>query len=163
MTGPLIGIRVLEIGHMLTGPYCGLLLGDLGADLIKIEPSEGDIARKVSPHFIGPHNEYFASLNGNKRSVVIDLGPSGQEQLRALARGSYALVTKSSSLGHQKARSRPIFRRQAAPFGRSATRSRRAAKPRPSRCPLCSASTIIFLPRTRAAAAPPVDASWRRR
>jgi crotonobetainyl-CoA:carnitine CoA-transferase CaiB-like acyl-CoA transferase len=94
MTGPLQGIRILEIGHMLAGPYCGLLLADLGADVIKIEPPTGDIARKVSPNFIGPHNEYFACLNRNKRSVMIDLGsPRGQSQLHALAREAQALVT----------------------------------------------------------------------
>jgi CoA:oxalate CoA-transferase len=94
MTAPLEGIRVLEIGHMLAGPYCGLLLGDLGADVIKIETAEGDISRKVSPHYIGPHNEYFASLNRNKRSVVIDLASKdGQRALHELARGAHALVT----------------------------------------------------------------------
>jgi CoA:oxalate CoA-transferase len=94
MSGPLSGIRILEIGHMLAGPYCGLLLGDLGADVIKIEPPSGDIARNVSPNFIGPHNEYFASLNRNKRSVVVDLGSKeGQAQLRELAKGAHALVT----------------------------------------------------------------------
>jgi CoA:oxalate CoA-transferase len=94
MSGPLSGIRILEIGHMLAGPYCGLLLGDLGADIIKIEPPEGDIARQVSPHFIGPYNEYFACLNRNKRSVVIDLASAaGQRALHALAGDSHALVT----------------------------------------------------------------------
>jgi CoA:oxalate CoA-transferase len=94
MRGPLCGIRILEIGHMLAGPYCGLLLGDLGADVIKIEPPDGDIARKISPQFIGPHNEYFASLNRNKRSIAIDLASdAGQLALRALARGAHALVT----------------------------------------------------------------------
>ncbi|MFZ2155158.1 MAG: CoA transferase [Bradyrhizobium sp.] len=94
MSGPLRGIQILEIGHMLAGPYSGLLLADLGADVIKIEPPGGDIARKVSPNFIGPHNEYFACLNRNKRSVVIDLGsPKGQSQLHALARDAHALVT----------------------------------------------------------------------
>ncbi len=94
MSGPLSGIRILEIGHMLAGPYCGLLLGDLGADVIKIEPPEGDIARTVSPHFIGPHNEYFACLNRNKRSVVIDLASDGgRRALHALAREAHALIT----------------------------------------------------------------------
>ena len=50
MGGPLAGIRILEVGHMLAGPYCGMLLADLGAEVIKIEPPEGDIARTVSPH-----------------------------------------------------------------------------------------------------------------
>lgn len=94
MSGPLAGIRILEIGHMLAGPYSGLLLSDLGADVIKIEPREGDIGRKVSPHFIGPHNEYFASLNRNKRSVVIDLASiEGQAQFHKLARSARALIT----------------------------------------------------------------------
>ncbi len=93
MSGPLGAIRVLEIGHMPAGPYCGLLLADLGADVIKIEPAGGDIARRVGPHSIGQHNAYFASLNRNKRSVVIDLGTSnGQSQLHDLCRTAHALV-----------------------------------------------------------------------
>ena len=94
MNGPLSGIRVIEVGHMLAGPYCGLLLADMGAEVIKIEPHQGDIARAVSPHFIGPHNAYFASLNRSKKSVVIDLAADeGRLQLEALARRSHALIT----------------------------------------------------------------------
>ncbi|HSN19041.1 MAG TPA: CoA transferase [Usitatibacter sp.] len=94
MSGPLAGIRVLEVGHMLAGPYCGLLLADLGAEVIKIEPPEGDIARRVSPHHIGPHNAYFASLNRSKKSVVLDLASDeGQVALGRLAAGARALVT----------------------------------------------------------------------
>lgn len=94
MNGPLSGIRVIEIGHMLAGPYCGLLLADMGAEVIKIETPEGDIARTVSPHFIGPHNAYFASLNRNKKSVVIDLASdAGRVQLEVLVRRSHALIT----------------------------------------------------------------------
>jgi len=94
VNGPLAGIRILEVGHMLAGPYCGLLLADLGADVVKIEPRDGDIARRVSPHYLGPHNAYFASLNRDKRSVVIDLASSeGQRQLAGLARTAQALVT----------------------------------------------------------------------
>ena len=94
MTGPLAGIRVIEVGHMLAGPYCGLLLADMGAEVIKIEPPEGDIARKVSPHFVGPHNAYFASLNRNKKSVVLDLASSeGRAELEAIARNAHALIT----------------------------------------------------------------------
>ena len=94
MTGPLAGLRVLEIGHMLAGPYCGLLLADLGAEVIKIEPPTGDIGREASADFIGPHNTYFASLNRNKRGVVIDLADAeGQAQLHELVRTSDALLT----------------------------------------------------------------------
>jgi crotonobetainyl-CoA:carnitine CoA-transferase CaiB-like acyl-CoA transferase len=93
-SGPLAGLRIIEVGHMLAGPYCGLLLADLGAEVIKVEPPEGDIGRKVSPHFIGPHNAYFASLNRNKKSVVIDLArPDGRAELEELAAGAHALVT----------------------------------------------------------------------
>ncbi len=94
MTGPLRGIRILEVGHMLAGPYCGLLLADLGAEVIKIEPPEGDIARRVSPHHVGPHNAYFASLNRSKKSVALDLAtPEGQDALGRLAADSHALLT----------------------------------------------------------------------
>jgi CoA:oxalate CoA-transferase len=79
---------------MLAGPYCGLLLADLGAEVIKIEPPTGDISRHVGPHRIGPHNAYFAAMNRDKKSVVIDLAaPAGQRQLAALARTAQALVT----------------------------------------------------------------------
>jgi CoA:oxalate CoA-transferase len=94
MSGPLSGIVVLEVGHMLAGPYCGLLLADLGAEVIKIEPPEGDIGRRVSPHQVGSHNAYFASLNRSKKSVVLDLASeSGQAALRGLAARAHALVT----------------------------------------------------------------------
>ena len=92
--GALAGIRVLEVTHMLAGPYCGMLLADLGADVIKIEPPQGDIARRVGPNYIGQHNVYFASLNRNKRSVCIDLAtPAGQESLGRLATDAHALIT----------------------------------------------------------------------
>jgi len=93
-SGPLNGIRVIEVGHMLMGPYCGMLLADLGAQVIKIEPPEGDIGRSISPHSIGPHNAYFASLNRNKQSVVLDLASeSGRQALAAMVRDSHALMT----------------------------------------------------------------------
>ena len=79
---------------MLAGPYCGLLLADLGADVIKVEPPAGDIARRVSPHSVGPHNAYFASLNRNKRSVVLDLASDdGRAGIAHLVRDAHALVT----------------------------------------------------------------------
>jgi crotonobetainyl-CoA:carnitine CoA-transferase CaiB-like acyl-CoA transferase len=94
MSGPLAGIRVIEVGHMLAGPYCGLMLADLGAEVIKIEPPEGDIGRRVSPHWIGEHNAYFASLNRSKKSVVLDLASQeGQADLKRIAKDAHALVT----------------------------------------------------------------------
>jgi crotonobetainyl-CoA:carnitine CoA-transferase CaiB-like acyl-CoA transferase len=94
MSGPLDGIRVVEVGHMLAGPYCGLLLADLGAEVIKIEPPEGDIARTIGPHRIGEHNAYFASLNRSKKSIVLDLAlEEGQRRLGQIVAGAHALVT----------------------------------------------------------------------
>lgn len=94
MSAPLAGIRIVEVGHMLAGPYCGLMLADMGAEVIKIESPEGDIARSVSPHFVGPHNTYFASLNRSKKSVVLDLASEeGREALGRIVGTSHALVT----------------------------------------------------------------------
>lgn len=94
MSAPLAGIRVVEVGHMLAGPYCGLMLADMGAEVIKIETAEGDIGRTVSPHFIGPHNAYFASLNRNKKSVVLDLtSDEGRQALGHIVAKSHALLT----------------------------------------------------------------------
>ncbi|HEV3133104.1 MAG TPA: CoA transferase [Acidimicrobiia bacterium] len=92
-SGPLAGIRILEVGHMLAGPFAGMLLGDLGADVIKIEPVDGDISRKVGSDYVGEHNVYFASLNRNKRSVHIDLTTDeGRAELGALAETAHALL-----------------------------------------------------------------------
>ncbi|MCV7261019.1 CaiB/BaiF CoA transferase family protein [Mycobacterium shimoidei] len=86
MTAPLAGIRILEVGTMLAGPYATMLLADLGADVIKIEPPEGEISRQVS-------DSYFASLNRNKRSIRLDLNSqAGQDKLGELAAQSHALL-----------------------------------------------------------------------
>jgi len=92
-TGPLAGIRVLEVGHILAGPFGGMLLADLGADVIKIEPIGGDLSRKVGAHSVDEHNVYFASLNRNKRSMHIDLTTTeGQAELGRLAAAAHALL-----------------------------------------------------------------------
>ena len=91
MTGPLTGKTIIEIGHMLAGPYCGMLLSDLGARVIKVESLEGDIGRNIGPHHVGGHNTYFASLNRGKESVTLDLsseeGKAGLANLVGMADG----------------------------------------------------------------------------
>jgi crotonobetainyl-CoA:carnitine CoA-transferase CaiB-like acyl-CoA transferase len=79
---------------MLAGPYCGLVLADLGAEVIKIEPPGGDIARNISPHNLGEHNAYFASLNRSKKSVALDLtSEEGRCSLGHIVAGAHALIT----------------------------------------------------------------------
>src|SRR4029453_472289 len=75
------------------GPFGGMLPADLGGDVIKIEPGEGDLSRQVGSQFVGEHNVYFASINRNKRSVDIDLTTAeGQAELGALAVTAHALL-----------------------------------------------------------------------
>ncbi len=74
--GPLQGIRVLDMATMLAGPYGATLLGDLGADVIKLESHVGDDSRHLGPERDGEHSP-FISLNRNKRSLCLDLGKSG--------------------------------------------------------------------------------------
>ena len=84
--GPLAGIRILEVGTMLAGPYATMMLADLGAEVTKIEPPGGDISRQVS-------DAYFASLNRGKRSICLDLTKDeGQAALGELVAGAHALL-----------------------------------------------------------------------
>ncbi|WP_428685963.1 CaiB/BaiF CoA transferase family protein [Reyranella sp.] len=76
---PLSGVRVVEFCQVLAGPYCGMLLADLGAEVIKVEPPEGDMMRQWPPISEG-YSENFASINRNKRSVVLDLKDPAQKQ-----------------------------------------------------------------------------------
>ena len=66
---PLYGIRVIEFCHMVMGPTCGMILADLGADVIKVEPIAGDTTRRLVHQGAG----FFASYNRNKRSLALDL------------------------------------------------------------------------------------------
>lgn len=70
--GPLAGLRVLDFTRVLSGPFTTQLLGDLGADIIKVEPPGGDSTRKIPPHRDG-ESHYFLGINRSKRSIVIDL------------------------------------------------------------------------------------------
>jgi CoA:oxalate CoA-transferase len=72
MTGPLAGITVVDLSRVLAGPFCTMVLGDLGARIIKIESDKGDDSRAFGP-FVGTTSAYFASVNRGKESIVLDL------------------------------------------------------------------------------------------
>ena len=76
-TGPLTDVRVLDLTQALAGPYCTMLLADLGADVIKVEPPAGDMSRGIGPYPADrkgcDYGGYFASVNRNKRSIVLDI------------------------------------------------------------------------------------------
>jgi crotonobetainyl-CoA:carnitine CoA-transferase CaiB-like acyl-CoA transferase len=90
---PLKGIRVLDLTRVLAGPYCAMLLGDMGAEVIKVEePGKGDDTRGWPP-FAGGESTYFMSVNRNKKSITLNLkAPEGRELLEKLAKKSDVLL-----------------------------------------------------------------------
>jgi crotonobetainyl-CoA:carnitine CoA-transferase CaiB-like acyl-CoA transferase len=89
----LAGITVLEFSRVLAGPWCGMMLADLGADVIKIEAFEGDDTRGLGPPFRDGLSAYFACCNRNKKSIAIDLrAPATRPLIEALARSADVLI-----------------------------------------------------------------------
>jgi CoA:oxalate CoA-transferase len=85
--GPLCQLRVLDFTQFLSGPYGTQILADMGAEVIKVEPPDGDLTRTLPPYFVAGESAYFLSANRNKKSVVIDLKtPSGRELVEGLVR-----------------------------------------------------------------------------
>jgi crotonobetainyl-CoA:carnitine CoA-transferase CaiB-like acyl-CoA transferase len=106
---PLEGVRVVDFTRVLAGPLATMILGDLGADVVKVErPGVGDDTRGWGPPFVGEDAAYFLALNRNKRSIAVDLGtPQGASTARALARTADVVVEnfrpglmESFGLGH---------------------------------------------------------------
>jgi CoA:oxalate CoA-transferase len=92
VTGPLSGIRVLDFSRVLAGPHCTRMLSDMGADVIKLEPPDGDLTRYASPRINGL-SAYFVQQNSGKRNISIDLStPQGAEIAVALAGTADVLV-----------------------------------------------------------------------
>jgi crotonobetainyl-CoA:carnitine CoA-transferase CaiB-like acyl-CoA transferase len=91
---PLSGRRVLDLTRVLAGPWCTMVLADLGADVIKIEhPNGGDDTRHWGPPYVGGEAAYYLCANRNKRSVTVDLAtPDGQQIVRDLAVGADIMV-----------------------------------------------------------------------
>lgn len=108
----LAGIKVLELARVLAGPWCGMTLADLGAEVIKLEPLEGDDTRGYGPPFSEDISAYFASCNRGKRSIAVDLRhPQARPLLEALIRDSDVLienfrsgVAESLGIDHVQAR-----------------------------------------------------------
>ncbi len=73
MLGLLAGARILDLSHMLAGPYGSMMMGDLGAEVIKVEPLEGDPMRQMGPHFLAGESAYYLSTNRNKKSITLNL------------------------------------------------------------------------------------------
>jgi formyl-CoA transferase len=92
-TGALAGIRVIDLSRVLGGPYCTQMLGDHGAEIIKVEPPQGDETRTWGPPFQGDAASYFIGVNRNKRGIVLDLAkPQGREVLFRLLETADVLV-----------------------------------------------------------------------
>ncbi len=94
MAGPLEGIRVIDLSRIVVGPYCTMVLGDMGADVIKVEtPGTGDETRMWGPPFAGGESAYYISLNKNKRSLTLNIKKEkGKEILRKLIAQSDVLI-----------------------------------------------------------------------
>ncbi len=99
IAGPLAGLRIIDCSTVLAGPFCTMLLGDLGADVIKVEPLEGDATRGWGPPWVGSAADgtrtaaYYLAVNRNKRSLRLDLSRAeGRDVLRALLRTGDAVV-----------------------------------------------------------------------
>src|SRR5437899_8541780 len=99
-TGPLADLRILDLTQALAGPFCTMLLADLGADVVKVEPPQGDMTRGMPPFPADregcDYGGYFASINRNKRSVVLDLkAEADRDVLLRLAERADAVVENS--------------------------------------------------------------------
>ena len=92
-SGPLKGLRVLDVTSMITGPLCSQMLGDLGAEVIKVEPTHGEVARWMMPPERGGLTGFYCQMNRNKRSLALNLqSPEGVAVLKTLAESADLLV-----------------------------------------------------------------------
>ena len=103
MHTPLAGLRVLDASRVLAGPFCGQLLADLGADVIKLErPGQGDDTRAWGPPFLDPQTSaYYLSCNRGKRAIALDLGkPDGLRLFHDLLAKSDVLIEINLKIDH---------------------------------------------------------------
>jgi len=110
VSGPLSGLKVVEVGVAMAAPYCAMVLGDLGAEVVKVERvGTGDDSRAWPPHLDGGLGHYFAAANRGKRSIAVDLkAPEGVQIVRELAAGADVFIEnfrvgalEAAGLGYQ--------------------------------------------------------------
>jgi formyl-CoA transferase len=104
MTSPLRGLKVIDQTQALAGPYCAMMLGDLGADVIKIErPGVGDQSRTWGPPFISTESTYYLAVNRNKRGMTLNItAPAGREILKKLVEGADIFMTNIATVASLK-------------------------------------------------------------
>jgi len=104
LMGMLDGIRVVDLSRILAGPFAGMILGDLGADVIKVEqPGTGDDTRTMGPPWYGDDSAYFMGMNRNKRSITVDLSkPEGCAIVLDLVRGADVVIENFIAGGIEK-------------------------------------------------------------
>ena len=118
MSGALEGIKVVDLSRVLGGPYCGQMLADHGAEVVKVEPPQGDETRGWGPPFDGEGiSAYFSGINRNKRTIALDLSvPAGREVLLKLLAQADVLIdnfktgTMESGASAMPTRCRSSFR-----------------------------------------------------
>src|SRR5690349_9713922 len=92
-TGPLSGVRIIDLTTVVLGPFATQILGDLGADVVKVESPEGDVLRNIAPMKHAGMGHIFLHHNRNKRSIVLDLKQAaGREALLRLIRDADVLI-----------------------------------------------------------------------
>ena len=90
---PLNGVRIVDFTQVMAGPQCTMMLGDMGAEVIKVEPPGGDYSRQMPPHFHQGDSAYYLGLNKNKKSIVVDLKqPQGRQVIYDLVRRADVVV-----------------------------------------------------------------------
>ena len=125
---PLNGITVIELGHSVAAPYAAEILGDLGAEVIKIEKTDGDDARKWAPPYWGDMSSTFQSLNRNKRSAIVNLRDANErEALRRLIVEQGDVVVQNLRPGSAEEFGLDAGTLRSCAGGRAAARARRSA------------------------------------
>ncbi len=137
--GMLDGLRVVDLSRILAGPFAAMMLGDLGADVIKVEqPGTGDDTRTMGPPWYGDDSAYFMGMNRNKRSITVDLSTEdGRTIVLDLARTADVVIENFIDGGSRSSRSTCTGRTTGLPTActrcRSARRTRSSRRTRRSR------------------------------